>query len=254
MSVSEMLQDRIAERQTALRSKGWNSLLDHVREFAQKYDRESIRKSVRDGVKQPEIDKIILCLASVGKEAVDFDAYLELMWKRIPSFDILTLRDGLQIDAPKLYAEWKRIAAEAKESAKAYAEKERQAFHASNAATGGIREANEAEKFLIDTCLDFSLHARKIALQDRWGKTHAALQIAEKERNSQRSIVDSAKRERERLVLAHSHPDNLEVFDSQMVYAKKLLEDFQAAFEIVFDEMKALNEELEDINAQMITP
>lgn len=239
-SVATLLKDKIEEKQNANRAKGWKAYLDHLRAYVEG--------------KEPPIDKILSCMESIGKGPEDFDQDVETMRKRFESFDKLTKRYEFRVDAPNLDAEYRRIKEEAKQSAIAYEAKIKEAFFACQTAKSGIQEADEAEKYLLDSCLDLTLHARKIELQKRWETTHQALQVAEKEKNHQKANVSSANSERQRLIRTHSHPSNIESIDSQLPYAEEHLEELQSKFDSIQAEMQAINEEIEEVNNLMLHP
>ena len=235
-----MLVDRIAEQTNTLRSKGWKSYLDHVRAMAEG--------------REPPIDKIVSCLESVGKGPLDFDKDVETIKKRIQSFDALTNRDEYRLTGPTLYADYQALRVAAKESAKQFDEQIKQAFFASNAAADGLRHAEEAEKYLRDSCLDLSLHAKKKEIQSRWESTHNRLMKSNDERRNQESINRMSSDELDRMKRSSSHPSDIVRFENAIPIQQKILADMQERFDAVQAELTAINEELDSVHSQMMQP
>ena len=235
-----MLVDRIAEKQNLNRSKGWKSYLDHCRDMVQG--------------KEPNVDKLLSCLESVGKKPEDFDKDVETMRKRVAAFDALSRRDEYRLTGPKLFADYQALKQAKKEVERDFDERIKQAFFASNASADGLRQAEKAEKFLRDSCLDLSLHARKKEIQSRWDTCHQRLMKSNDELRSKSSTISSAKSERERLVRTHAHPDTITSFDSQLPYQQKILDDLQERFDSVRAELTAIDEELESVHSAMMQP
>ena len=235
-----MLVDRIAEKQNLNRSKGWKSYLDHCRDMVQG--------------KEPSIDKLLSCLESVGKKPLDFDADVEVMRKRVTAFDALTNRDEYRLIAPTLYADYQALKEAKKAVEKDFDERITSAFFASNAATGGLREAEEAEKYLLDSCLDLSLHARKKESRTRWDACHQRLISLSDERRNQESLNRTSSDELDRMRRTSAHPSDIVRFENAIPIQQKILADMQSRFDAVKAELDAINDELEAVNSLMMQP